>query len=108
MNYYLEWYTRGDTSKKKLIFQIGYFIEFILIQKNKNIVPYFNAEITKPFLESIMRDKFKLYGLLTIISLVNISIIEGQKVIGFYSSVKKIVKIMSTNKHWISYSVNGF
>ena len=29
----------GDTSKKKLIFQIGYFIEFILIQKNNNIVP---------------------------------------------------------------------
>ena len=57
----------GNSSKKKLIYQIGYFIEYSIFQKNKNIVPTFNAELTKPFIISIFNDKHKSLSLLAII-----------------------------------------
>ena len=60
----------GNSSKKKLIYQIGYFIEYSIFQKNKNIVPTFNAELTKPFIISIFNDKYKYnyYDLFSYIS----------------------------------------
>ena len=93
----------GNSSKKKSIYQIGYFIDYSLFQKNTNIPPTFNAEITKPFISSIINDKYKSYSLLSIISLVNLSIIEGQKINGLYLSVKEIVEIIIMKKHWISF-----
>ena len=98
----------GTSSKKKLIFQTGYFIEYTLIKKNENSPPYFNAEIIKPFINNLIKNKFKLYGLLNLISLMNISIIEGQKVIGFYDSIKYIINIMDKKKHWISHYCEWF
>ena len=93
----------GNSSKKKLIYQVGYFIEYSIYQKNINIPPTFNAEITKPFISPIINDKFKLYSLLSIISLINISIIEGQKLKGFYLSIKYIIEIIVLKKNWITY-----
>ena len=51
----------GNSSKKKLIYQVGYFIEYSILQKNKNNLPTFNAEITKPFIGPIIIDQFKSY-----------------------------------------------
>jgi DNA repair protein RecO len=93
----------GNSSKKKLIYQIGYFIDYSLFQKNTNIPPTFKAEIIKPFISYIINDKYKSYSLLSVISLVNISIIEGQKVKDLYVSIKEIVEIIIKNKHWISF-----
>jgi len=93
----------GNSSKKKLIYQVGYFIEYSILQKNINIPPTFNGEITKPLIGSIISDQFKSYCLLGIISLVNISIIEGQKLNGLYLTIKEIVEIISLKKNWISY-----
>ena len=93
----------GNSSKKKSIFQIGYFIDYSITQKNINIVPSFTAEIIKPFISSIINDKFKSYSLLSILSLVNLSIVEGQQVKGLYKSVKTLIEIMTIEKHWISF-----
>ena len=93
----------GNSSKKKSIYQIGYFIEYSLFQKNKNISPSFNAEIIKPFIGPVIKDQFKSYSLLSIISLINISIIEGQRLDGLYKSIKVFVETISLKKNWISF-----
>ena len=93
----------GNSSKKKFTYQIGYFIEYLIIQKNTNIVPTFKADIIKPFISSIINDKFKSYSLLCILSLVNLSIVEGQKISEFYKSIKNLVIILESKKHWISF-----
>ena len=93
----------GNSSKKKLIYQIGYFIEYSIVQKNKNILPTFNGDIIKPFISSILNDKFKSYSLLSILSLVNLSIVEGQKINEFYKNIKNLVIILESKKYWISF-----
>ncbi len=93
----------GTSTKKKLIFQIGYFVQYTIIKKNENSPPYFNAELIKPFINDILKNKFKLYGLLNLISLINTAILEGQKINGIYISIRNIINIMHINKHWISY-----
>ena len=70
----------GNSSKQTSIFQIGYFIDYSIFQKNTNIPPSFIAEITKPFVSPLIDDKYKTFALLSIISLVNLSIVEGQKI----------------------------
>jgi len=93
----------GNSSKKKSIYQIGYFIDYSLFQKNINMPPTFKAEIIKPFISSIFNDRYKSYSLLSIVSLVNLSILEGQKINDFYSSVKEILEIIIMKKYWISF-----
>ena len=91
----------GNSSKKKLTYQVGYFIEYSILQKNKNNPPTIKAEVTSPFIGPIIIDQFKSYALLAMISLINISIIEGQKLNDLYKSVKYIVNIISMKKYWI-------
>tara|TARA_B100000579_G_C22686252_1_gene782759 strand:+ start:278 stop:970 length:693 start_codon:yes stop_codon:yes gene_type:complete len=93
----------GNSSKKKSIFQSGYFINFILNDKNKNNIPYFNGEITKPFLHPVFNDKYKSYALLTILTLINLSIVQGQKIDNIYLSVKAIIEKIINNRYWISF-----
>ena len=93
----------GNSSKKKSIYQIGYFIDYSLFQKNTNIPPSFKAEITKPFISPVFNDRYKSYSLLSIVSLVNLSILEGQKINDLYLSIKEIVEIIIMKKYWISF-----
>ena len=93
----------GNSSKKKIIYQVGYFIEFSLNTKNSNFISFSNACLSKPFISNILLDKFKSYALISIISLLNLSIVEGQKINGLYSSSYKILEILLNNNHWISY-----
>ena len=88
---------------KKSIYQIVYFIDYSLFQKNINIPSTFKAEIIKPFISSVFTDRYKSYSLLSIVSLVNLSILEGQKINYLYSSVKEIVEIIIMKKYWISF-----
>ena len=93
----------GNSSKKKSIYQIGYFIDYSLFQKNINIPSTFKAEITKPFISPVFNDRYKSYALLSIVSLVNLSMLEGQKIKDLYLSVKEIVEIIIMKKYWISF-----
>jgi len=91
----------GSTKKKKNIFQIGYFLNIIIKNKNKNFPNSISAELSKPYYHNIFNDKYKLHGLLAIVSLLNISIIEGQKVSGLFNLSENIIEILANKKKWI-------
>ena len=73
-----------------------------MILKNNNSIASINAEISSPFIFSFFNNKFKAFSLLAIISLVNTSIIEGQKINGLFESIKNLIININNNKHWIS------
>ena len=50
----------GNSSKKKSIYQKGYFIDFIYRKKNENSPSIFTAEICRPYIGNMYEDKFKL------------------------------------------------
>ena len=72
-----------------------------LIKKN-SITPYnINAEIRKPFLGIIINDKYKLHCLLSLISIINLSIIEGQNIKGIFNCVDNFIQHLIVKKKWI-------
>ena len=79
----------------------GYFIDFSTTQKNLNSPPNILAEISKPYIGEIINDKYKSFSLLSILSLINLSILEGQFINGYFMSVKNLVEKMIINKNWI-------
>ena len=91
----------GNSSKKKLIYQNGYFIDYIINKKNENFPSTITGEIIKPLLSNIIHDKYKLNALLSLLSLINISIVEGQNIKGFYKSIHKLIVNITNEKHWI-------
>ena len=91
----------GSTKKKKNIYQIGYFLDFIIKQKNKNLPNSISAELSKPYYYNIFNDKYKLHALLAIVSLLNISIMEGQKVNGLFDLSENIIQILANEEKWI-------
>ena len=91
----------GSTKKKKNIFQIGYFLNIVIKNKNKNFPNNISAELSKPYYYNIFNDKYKLHGLLALVSLLNISIIEGQKVVGLFNISENIIEILANEKKWI-------
>jgi len=92
----------GNSSKKKLIYQVGYIIEFHQSQKNINSINSINGEISKPFIVNIFNDKFKSFSLLAIISILNTCLYEGVKINGLFQSVKDLIIIINNNNHWLS------
>tara|TARA_Y100000741_G_C18206907_1_gene540012 strand:- start:26 stop:733 length:708 start_codon:yes stop_codon:yes gene_type:complete len=93
----------GNSSKKQSIFQLGYFIDYSSIKKNVNAITSLNAELTKPFIGTLINDNYKSHCLLAIISLINLSIVEGQKISNFYISIKNLIETISFQKHWLSF-----
>ena len=91
----------GSSKKNKNIYQVGYFLNIIIKNKNKNFPNNISAELSKPYYHNIFNDKYKLHGLLAIVSLLNISIIEGQKVKGLFDSSEKIIEILLNYDKWI-------
>ncbi len=91
----------GSTKKKKNIYQIGFFLNIIIKNKNKNFPNSISAELSEPYYHSIFDNKYKLHCLLSIVSLLNISIIEGQKIKGLFDSSQKIIQIISNEKKWL-------
>ena len=91
----------GSTKKKKNIFQIGYFLHIFIKNKNQNFPNNISAELSSPYYYNIFNDKYKLHGLLAIISLLNISIIEGQKVNGLFNLSENIIEVLANEEKWI-------
>jgi len=91
----------GSSSKKKNIYQIGYFLNVIIKNKHKNFPKSISAELSQPYYHNIFNDKYKLHALLAIVSLLNISIIEGQKVNGLFVLSEKLIQILANNDKWI-------
>ena len=91
----------GNSSKKKLIYQSGFFIDFMINRKNENFPLTINAEISKPFLSIIINDKYKLNALLSILSLIKLSITEGQHIQGFYIGVENLLLKIIFQDRWI-------
>ena len=91
----------GNSSKKKLIYQSGFFIDFTVNRKNENFPLTINAEISKPFLSNIINDKYKLNALLSILSLIKLSITEGQHIAGFYIGVENVLLKIIFQNRWI-------
>ena len=91
----------GSTKKMKNIFQIGFFLNIVIKNKNKNFPNSISAELSKPYYHNIFNDKYKLHALLTLVSLLNISIIEGQKVSGLFNLSENIIEILVNEKKWI-------
>ena len=91
----------GNSSKKKNIYQIGYYLNLNLVKKNSNSPYTINAEIGNPLLGSIIDDKYKLFCLLSLISLTNLSIIEGQTIKGIFSCVNDFINDLIVKHKWI-------
>jgi hypothetical protein len=91
----------GNSSKKKSIYQKGYFIDFIYKKKNENSPLVFTAEISRPYIGNIYEDKFKLNAIASVLSLINISIFDGQQIKGFYSGVFKLISNINNKDKWI-------
>ncbi len=91
----------GNSSKKKLIYQNGYFIDYSIRKKTESSVPVFTAELSKPFLGQIIDNKYKLNALLSILSIINVSILEGQHIKGFFNSIEILINKIIASENWI-------
>ena len=91
----------GSTKKKRGIFQIGYLLNFIIKNKNNSLPNNISAELSKPYFHNIFNDKYKLHCLLAITSILNVSIIEGQKIKGLFTISRKIIEILSIEDKWL-------
>ena len=49
----------GSSKKKKNIYQIGYFLNIIVKNKNKNFPNSISAELSKPYYHNIIINKYK-------------------------------------------------
>lgn len=91
----------GNSSKKKLIYQKGYFINYSHEKKHPNSPLIFTGEIIQPFIGNIFNDKYKLNAILSILGLINLSIVEGQKIKGIYTDVLNLIENIIFQNHWI-------
>lgn len=92
----------GSSKKNKNIYQIGYFLNLIVKNKNSNFPNSIKAELSEPYYYNVLNNKYKLQALLVIVSLLNISIIEGQKINGLFDLSENILKKIETKKNWIT------
>ena len=92
----------GNSSKKRLTYQLGYLIEFNQQRKNSNFLNTINGEIIGPYVANIYNDRFKSFSLLAIISILNECIYEGAKTSGLFLSVKNLINFINLNKNWLS------
>ena len=90
----------GLSRKKRNIIQIGFNLLFEVSSKS-NMPPSINAELIEPYISMIINDKYKLNCLMSVTSLINLSIIEGQKVKDIYKTTENFLQIMFDNKKWI-------
>ncbi len=91
----------GSTRKKKNIYQVGFFLNFNIKVKNANFPKNISGELTDPYIYNIFENKYKLHSLLSIVSLLNLSIIEGQKIKGLYQTTNEIINIISIKENWL-------
>ena len=91
----------GNSSKKKLIYQNAYFIEYTVSKKNESSPPIFSAELSKPYIGNIYNDKYKMNACLSILSIINLSIVEGQRITDFFNDIEMLINKIINQNHWI-------
>ena len=91
----------GATSSKKNIYQLGYFLKIILSKKNRNKPFNIKAEVEPPYLSHLINDKYKLQCIIAFISLINLSIIDGQKVKGLFLLSENVINNLIYEKKWL-------
>ena len=92
----------GLSKKKRNILQVGFYLNFNVVFK-ANMPPSINCELSEPLISKIINDKYKLSCLMCIISLINLSIIEGQKIRNIYSVVDSFLINMFQDNKWFSF-----
>ena len=90
----------GLSKKKKNILQPGFFLNFSVLNISSK-PPSITIELVPPYISPIINDKYKINCLLSVISLLNISIIEGQKITKIYQSSEIFLKRLIDQKRWI-------
>ena len=90
----------GLSKKKRNIFQIGFYLNFN-VNSYPNKPHAVDAELTQPYVSLIINDKYKLNCLICVTSLINLSIIEGQKIKNIFEIVDKFILVMFNNKKWL-------
>ncbi len=91
----------GLSKKKRNIYQVGYYLNFEVSFK-LNKPSSITAELSEPYIADIIDDKYKINCVLCVTSLVNLSIIEGQKIKDIYVETDKFLSFMFLNKKWLS------
>ena len=90
----------GMSKKKKNIFQLGFFLDLEVNYRN-NRPPSILGELKEPYISSIINDKYKMSCLLSIITLLNLSVIEGQKNDKLFQISSEFIKTMIIKKSWL-------
>ena len=91
----------GLSKKKKIIYQLGYFLNIISHRKNINLPFNIKSEVSTPLLSNIINDKYKLQCILALVSIINLSIIEGQKVEGIFKLSENFINKIIKEKNWL-------
>ena len=87
--------------KKNLYIKKDISLILYVKKKNENSPSVFTADISKPYISNMYHDKFKLNALASVLSLINISIFEGQQIKGFYSGVFNLISKINNQDKWI-------
>ena len=95
----------GSSSKNKALYQVGYYINFIIIKKNYNSPYSIKGEICSPYISLIIDDKYKLNCLMSIVSILNLSLIEGQKIKGIFLESEKMINFLISTKNWLIFFI---
>ena len=90
----------GLSKKKRNIYQNGFFLN-LDISYISNRPPSISAELTKPYLSIILDDKYKLNCLLATISILNVAIIDGQKINKIFSISETFINKMISSDKWL-------
>ena len=91
----------GLSKNKRNILQIGFFLNFNVTLKNNKPASII-AELSEPLISNIINDKYKLNCLLSVTSLINLSIIEGQKIKNIYRITNDFLIKMFLNNKWFN------
>ena len=94
----------GATSKKiKNYLQNGNELHLEYHSKNENVLGYFKIEIINPFTSKYFYEKKKLNCIVSMLDLIKILTVDGQKNFEIYNLIKKFFTIMNKENWKIEY-----
>ena len=94
----------GNSRKIRNYLQIGNKIHVIFNSKNENRIGYLKTELIEPISPKYFNDKKKISCLLSLTSLLNLLLPEGQNYNHIYSSIDKLIKNFDSN-NWIVFYI---
>jgi len=94
----------GNSRKIRNYLQIGNKIHVIFNSKNENRIGYLKTELIEPISPKYFNDKKKISCLLSLTSLLNLLLPEGQNYNHIYSSIDKLIKNFDSN-NWIVFFI---